>query len=120
MMWKIITKDKLEATMKYFSNKSQAIQWYAMASEVILTTLSPGWWKENCTISAKNPDIFLDNKDNTRVARFYRQDRIIHLGHFLYLLRNTNGFKDFVDVLKTGDSRSCYWELNMYLFSFYQ
>jgi Holliday junction resolvase len=87
------------------------MQWYAMASEVILTTLGPDWWKANCTTSSDNPDAFLFTLDETERGRYEHQERIIKLGDMLYALRSCDGYQTFVEALKRRDLEAVFFEL---------
>jgi len=87
------------------------MQWYAMAMEVILTTLGPDWWKKNCTSNAVKPDEFLAVPDDSAQSAYNHQDRIIKLGHMLYALRDCNGFDSFISALVTRDVAPAFFEL---------
>jgi hypothetical protein len=111
MVWKVLTREDLEKTKQRFASLGYVAQWYAMASEVILTTLGPEWWKNNCTTTAIKPDEFLAFPDNSEEDKFNRQDRIIELGHMLYALKECKGYETFISSLRTRDLAPTYFEL---------
>jgi hypothetical protein len=111
MVWRALTRESLEETKQKFASSGYVIQWYAMAMEVILTTLGKEWWKTNCTITAIKPDEFLSISDDSEENRLNYQDRIIKLGHMLYALKECKGYETFISSLKTRDMASTYFEL---------
>ena len=86
------------------------MQRFAMANEVVLTTLGPEWWKKNCLTTSKKPDEFLavDDSDN---GRYDHQDRMIKLGDMLYALKDSRGFDAIISSLKTCDLAPTFFEL---------
>ena len=77
MVWKVLTRDKLEETKQQFASQGYVAQWYVMAMEVVLTTLGNVWWQKNCIASAIKPDEFLAIPDDSEKARYNRQDRVV-------------------------------------------
>ena len=82
-----------------------------MASEVVLTTLGPDWWRKNYTSFSEDSDEFLRTGDETEEGRYDHQDRIIKLGHMLYGLWNCKGFDAFIASLMTHDLEPTFFEL---------
>jgi hypothetical protein len=111
MVWKKLTEKDLAQTREHFSSSGYVMQWYAMASEVVLTTLGPEWWKNNCTSVSEDPDEFLRTDDQTEEGRYDHQDRIVKLGHMLYGLRAYKGFEAFITSLKTRALAPTFFEL---------
>ena len=111
MVWRALTKEKLDETKLEFASKGYVMQWYAMASEVILTTLGPEWWKTNCISSANKPDEFLAFDEASEDTKFDHQDRIVKLGHMLFALRESEGFEAFIAALVTRDLAPTFFEL---------
>jgi hypothetical protein len=92
MVWRVLTRDDLEKTKQEFASKGHTTQYYAMAMEVILTTLGPEWWKKNCLTSSTTPDEFLAIPGDSEVSKYNHQDRIIKLGHMLYTLKDCKNY----------------------------
>lgn len=111
MVWKKLTEEHLTQTKEEFSSSGYVMQWYAMASEVVLTALGPDWWRKNYTSFSEDPNEFLRTGDETEEGRYDHQDRIIKLGHMLYGLRNCRGFDAFIASLKTRDLGPTFFEL---------
>jgi hypothetical protein len=111
MVWKELTRESLEKTKQRFAASGQDMQRYAMASEVVLTTLGPEWWKKNCTTTADKPDKVLASLDASEDGRYNHQDGIIKLGHMLYALKESRGFDAFTSFLKTCDLAPTFFEL---------
>jgi hypothetical protein len=82
-----------------------------MASEVILTTLGPTWWKRNCLTTSTCPDEFLKTGEQSETGRYQDQDRVIALGHMLFALKDCPGLQTFITALKTRDLASTFFEL---------
>jgi hypothetical protein len=112
MVWRVLTRDHLEATKKEFESGGYVMQWYAMASEVILTTLGPDWWKRNCVTGAEKTDEFLALPDDES-GRYDRQDRIIRLGDMLYALRSDAGYEAFITSLMNRELAPAFFELKV-------
>lgn len=113
MIWKRLTAKRLAETKEHFASSGYVMQWYAMASEVILTTLGPEWWKDNCTSASSDPDEFLKTNDLSDNGRYDHQDRIIKLGHMLYALRSSEGYASFTASLKSRDLGPTFFELSV-------
>jgi hypothetical protein len=113
MVWKKLTKEDLEETKKHFASSGYVMQWFAMAQEVILTTLGPEWWRANCLIESKKPDPFLKTKGTSEDDRFDFQDRVVRLGHMLYSLQKCAGFETFIASLKLRDLEPTFFELQV-------
>jgi hypothetical protein len=111
MVWKKLTKKDLAQTKEHFASSGRVMQWYAMASEVILATLGPDWWKKNCLSASSDPDEFLRTDDLTEEGRFEHQDRIVRLGHMLYALKSCEGFVAFITSLKSRELAATFFEL---------
>lgn len=111
MVWKNLSKEDLAQTKQHFASSGYVMQWYAMASEVVLTTLGPEWWKNNCTSASSDPDEFLKADDLTEEGRYDHQDRIVKLGHMLYALKSCRGFGAFINSLKSRDLAPTFFEL---------
>jgi hypothetical protein len=111
VVWKQLTRAHLDQTKQQFASGGYVAQWYAMAMEVILTTLGPDWWKKNCLLSSAEPDPFLRTDDKTEAGRYEHQDRAIRLGHMLYALKDCVGFETFVEKLKSRNVESVFFEL---------
>lgn len=111
MVWKNISKEDLAQTKEHFASSGYVMQWYAMASEVILTTLGPEWWKKNCTSASSDPDEFLRTDDLTEEGRYDHLDRIVKLGHMLYAVRTCQGFIAFISSLQTRALAPTFFEL---------
>lgn len=113
MVWKKLTAKDLARTKEHFASSGYVMQWYAMASEVILTTLGPEWWKRNCTTVSNDPDEFLKINDSSDDGRYDRQDRIVKLGHMLYGLQSCEGYGAFITSLKSRDLGPTCFELTL-------
>jgi hypothetical protein len=87
------------------------MQWYALATEVIILTLGPEWWKNNCTTTAMKPDEFLASSSDSENDRYNHQDRIVKLGHMLYALKECTGFEAFISSLKRRELAPTFFEL---------
>ena len=111
MVWKHLTRERLEQTKQHFASSGYVMQWYAIAMEVVLTTLGPEWWKKNCTTNPVKPDEFLALPDDSENSQYNHQDRIIKLGHMLYALKDSNGYDAFLSSLKTRDLAPTFFEL---------
>lgn len=111
MVWKVLTKEHLEETKQHFASSGYVMQWYAMASEVILTALGLEWWNDNCASTAIKPDEFLSVRDETEESKYNFQDRIIKLGHMLFSLRVCRGYEPFILSLRTRDLAPTFFEL---------
>lgn len=111
MVWRVLTREKLEETKQEFASSGYVVQWHAMAMEVILTTLGPDWWTRNCTIGAIKPDEFLERRDDSEDSTYNYQDRIVKLGHMLYALKDCKGYEVFITSLKTRDLAPSFFEL---------
>jgi hypothetical protein len=92
MVWRVLTKEKLEETKQEFAGSGYVIQWYAMAIEVVLTTLGPEWWKKNCISTSLKADEFLTVPDDSEESVYNHQDRVIKLGHMSYALKDCTGY----------------------------
>ena len=113
MAWKILTREAIEETKRQFAAEGYVAQWYAIAAEVILTTLGPDWWKANILPSASKPDEFLVTKDETEDGNYEHQDRLVTLGHMLYALKDCKGYETFIEALKTRDLEPVFFELTV-------
>jgi len=111
MVWRVLTRESLEETKQKFAPSGYVMQWYAMAMQVILTTLGREWWKKNCTITAIKPDEFLSVSGDSEENRLNHQNRIIKLGHMLYALKECKGYEAFISSLKTRNLASTFFEL---------
>jgi hypothetical protein len=111
MVWKVLTREMLEETKQQFSPSGYVMQWYAMAMEIILTTLGPEWWKRNCTPNAAKPDEFLAIPNNSEDNKYNHQDRVTKLGHMLYALKECKGYEAFISSLRTRDVAPTFFEL---------
>jgi hypothetical protein len=111
MVWRVLTRKEMEKTKERFAPQGYVAQWYAMGSEVILSTLGPGWWKKNCDIESIKADEFLSLKDNFESARGNRQDRVVRLGHMLYALKECAGYDAFISSLRARDLAPVFFEL---------
>ncbi len=111
MVWRPLTKDDLRETKNRFAAGGYELQWYAMASEVILTTLGPDWWTTNCTLESATPDPFLKVHDGSPDGRYEHQSRIVLLGHMLYAFGGSPGFEEFLRGLKSADLEAAFFEL---------
>ena len=111
MAWRNLSKEQLEETKRQFEDSGYVVQWYAMAMEVILTTLGPDWWKENCLLHSKSPDKFLQTGSQEDPSRYEHQDRVIKLGDMLYSLKDCEGFNIFTESLKRRDLGPAFFEL---------
>ena len=109
MVWRKLTKERLEDTKAQFAANGKVMQWYAMASEVLLTTLGPEWWKKNRSSSPKR-DRFLQASESED-SDWNHQVRVIQLGDMLFLLKDCEGFDAFISSLKTRDLESVFFEL---------
>jgi hypothetical protein len=111
MVWRVLTRESLEETKQKFASSGYVMQWYAMAMEVVLNTLGPGWWKKNCTTTAMKPDEFLAVPGDSEENKYNNQDRIINLGHMLYELKECKGYEALISSLKTRDLAPTFFEL---------
>jgi len=111
MAWRVLTKHQLEETKKQFAASGYVMQWYAMAMEVILTTLGPEWWKKNCLSTSPKADEFLAITDDSEESGYSHQDRIVKLGHMLYELKDQKGYEAFITSLRTRDLAPTFFEL---------
>lgn len=111
MVWKKLSKKDLAHTKEHFAASGYVMQWYAMASEVILMTLGPEWWEANCSPGASSADHFLMVNDRTKEGQYDHQDRVIKLGHMLYALKTCEGFPAFIASLKSRDLAPTFFEL---------
>lgn len=111
MVWRVLTRERLEQTKRQFASSGFVMQWYAMAMEVVLTTLGPDWWKKNCITKASKPDEFLAVSEESEDSEYDHQDRIVKLGHMLYALRECKGYDEFVSALATRDLAPTFFEL---------
>jgi hypothetical protein len=84
-----------------------------MAYDVIICTLGPEWWKNNCTTAARKPDEFLAVRSDCEDDRYDYQDRIIKLGHMLYGLKGCTGFEAFISSLKRRELAPTFFELSV-------
>lgn len=122
MVWKKYEKKHILETYKQFESQGYVGQWYAISSEILLTTFGPDWWKKNY-VDDSNNNFFLSKREASTENRFKHQDRVIYLGHLVYSLRNCEGVDYYFESLKTKDLKSCYWELrvaNVFLNSEYK
>ncbi len=113
MVWRKLTREDLEQTKKHFAESGYVVQWFAMAQDVILTTLGPGWWKANCLTNSEKPDPFLNLKVSYETDPYNFQDRIIRLGHMLYNLTECIGYGDFISSLRSRDLESAFFEIQV-------
>lgn len=111
MVWKDLTKKDLARTKEHFASSPYAVQWYAMASEVILRTLGREWWCKNCASASSDPDEFLRSDDPTQEGLDEHHDRIVRLGHMLYALASCEGFSAFITSLKSRKLAAAFFEL---------
>ena len=111
MVWRDLTRERLEETKQTYASEGYVMQWYAMAMEVILTILGKEWWKKNCAITAIKPDEFLSLHDHSEENRLIHQHRIITLGDMLYALKECKGYEAFISSLKKRDMSSTFFEL---------
>lgn len=111
MAWKELTREQIEKTKNHFVSGGYILQWYAMASEVILTTMGPDWWKKHCCQNLAIPGGYLKTEDKTEDGRYDHQDLVIKLGHMLYALRHRRGYDYFVESLKLRDLQPAFFEL---------
>jgi hypothetical protein len=111
VVWKKLTKKDPTQTKEHFASSGCVMQWYAMASEVILTGRGSEWWKKNCTSASSDPDKFLRTDDLTEEGRYEHQDRIVKLGHMPYALKSCEGFVAFITSLKSRELAATFFEL---------
>ena len=111
MVWRELTKESLDATKQQFAYMGYVGQWYAMASEVILTTLGPEWWRKNLSPQPGFADEFLAVSDDNEDAKYNHQDRVTRLGDMLYLLRACKGYQVFISSLQRRDLSPTFFEL---------
>ncbi len=110
MVWRVLTREQLEKTKQHFAEQGYVMQWYAMASEVILTTLGPEWWKKNFS-PGHRPDEFLAASDSSEDSRYDHQDRVTRLGDMLFALKECKGYDVFISSLKARDLAPVFFEL---------
>lgn len=111
MSWRELTKEELEEMKQHYASQGYVMQWYVMASAVILTTLGPDWWKANCLTSSKKPDEFMSTLDKSESGGYDHQERMIKLGDMLYGLKGCAGYAAFIESLKRRDLEAAYFEL---------
>lgn len=110
MAWKNLTKERLLETKKQFQG-DRLSQWYAMASEIILTTLGPDWWERN--LYEVNRDNYFRARLHSEDDRAHHQHHVIKLGHMLFRLKELSGYDYFIKALKTADLSSTIFELEV-------
>jgi hypothetical protein len=108
-----LTREDLEETKQHFAPSGRGVQWHAMAMEVILRTLGPEWWKKNCTTTAIKPDEFLAVLEDSEDNNYTHHDRIVQLGHMLYVLKECKGYSAFISSLKKRDLAPAFFELQV-------
>jgi hypothetical protein len=113
MVWRELTRESLEESKREFASSGYEVQWCAMAYDVIICTLGPEWWKNNCTTVAMKPDEFLAVRSDCEDDRYNYQDRIIKLGHMLYGLKGCTGFEAFISSLKRRELAPTFFELSV-------
>lgn len=90
-----VTREQLEEVKQHFASEGKSIQKYAMAIEIIVSTLGSEWWNRHFWTK---PDPYLKTDPSSRSEQFHR---VIMLAHMLYALRDANGYEQFIETLKT-------------------
>ncbi len=89
-MWRELTKKHMLDTKAHFA-PDEAMQQYALASEILLTFMGKDWWKEKCTHDKSMMSIGSDN-----LPLEYRQQFIItNLADCIFLVKDTQNILDW-------------------------
>lgn len=107
-MYRDIPDKLLLQTKRDWAHKGRELQEQAMAEGIIFCVFGPDWYGKNFHTKDAN---YINTNDRGEYDTLEIRAKTIRLAHYLYLLKDSEGFNQFTDALVTKDFKSCNWEL---------